>query len=126
MSFRPTGAGAVATFNVTGWDGERDVLTFDVTNTLSGGNTARLGGKRDGRGTIALDHDADNPHYLTPYFAIEGTSGVILEFITPTKAIQTPIILKKVKWTSQVGSQLKVGIEWEMNSIAGLYILPAN
>lgn len=124
--FAPSGFAVSTRMNVTGWNGSRSVVLFDVTNSGHGGNTARLGGKRDGSGEITLDHDADNPHYLTPYFIVEGTSGIILEFITPTKAIQTPIIIEEIPWTSAVGSQLKVAIKWKMNSLAGLYVLPAS
>jgi hypothetical protein len=109
---------------VTGWEGAREVLTFDVTNTSHGGNTARLGGKRDGRGTIQLDFDADLPPYLAQPNIIEGVSGVVQEFVSPTRAIQTPVIIKAVKYVSSVGAQLKFTVDWEFNILAGLYVLP--
>ncbi len=51
-------------------------------------------------------------------------SGIILEFITPTRAIQTPIIIEKLAFTSSVGSQLKYQFSWKMNVLAGLFVYP--
>jgi hypothetical protein len=124
--FQPFGANAAQRLNVTGWEGGRDVLLFDVTHTgLNGAGTARIAGKRDGTGTVNADYDAD----LSPYAAYgiqEGVSGVILEYITPTRAIQTPIIIEKLNFQSAAGSQLKYNFSWKMNVLAGLFVYPAS
>jgi hypothetical protein len=124
--FQPLGANTAQRLNVTGWDGSREVVTFDVTNTGSGGNTARLGGKRDGSGKISMDWDADVNTFIAPFTIIEGISGIILEYTSATKFIQTPIIIQKIDFSSATTSQLKYVVNWQMNSIAGLYVLPAS
>lgn len=125
MYFQATGAGAAARLNVTGWSGDREVLTFDVTHTGSGGNTARIAGKRDGRGNVNADFDADAPPYAAVPSIQEGVSGIITEYVSITKFIQTPVIIKKLHFESAVGSQCKWNFDWEMNSLAGSFVYPA-
>ena len=111
--------------NVTGWEGQRNVLLFDVTNVSHGGNTARIAGKRDGSGNIQLDFDAGLPIYAPPFGIQEGVSGVIFESVSPLRAIQTPVILEALKFVSQISSQLKYNFDWKMNTLAGLFVYPA-
>jgi hypothetical protein len=127
--FIPAG-GAQNVLNVRGWSGDHEVLRFDVTNTGHGGQTARITGKEDWRGTINADFDLDAAPYGNgagqPNIRA-GTAGVIACYVATdlSKAIQIPVIISKVHYESAVESQLKYSFDVEMSVLAGFFIYPA-
>lgn len=124
VSFQALGQGNVAVLAITGYTLDVSVLLFDVTNTSTGGNTARLAGKRDASGTINYDFDANSPTYLTPPNLVEGVSGVMLFFVKPNNPIQVPIIIEKMHLESSVTSELKGSCDVKMNALAGQFVYP--
>lgn len=109
-----------------GWNGEREVMTHEVTRTSHGGNTARVAGKRDGRGTVTLSFDLDAPPWGAPLYVFEGMTGVILEAVSISlnKFITIPVIIKKLREESSVSTMLKLTVDWEFNILAGPYSYP--
>lgn len=129
VRFQPQG-GAAVTLNIRGWSGDDEVLRFDVTNTGHGGETARISGKHDWRGTVNADFDLDAPPYGNgagqPQIRA-GTRGVILKYVSTAldKAIQIPVIVAKVHYESAVENQLKYSFDVELNILAGDFVYPA-
>lgn len=121
MTFQLSG-GSQATLNITGWNSDREVATFDVTGTRHAGITARIAGKKDARGTVTACFDLDAaPYGLTTPAIREGAIGVIREYVDATGAqfITTPIIVKKLHHESAIGNELRWTFDWELNSLAG-------
>lgn len=119
---------AVATLAVTAHSLDISVLLYNVTNTSHGGDTARIAGLRDAAGSIQADFDADLPPYLNPPFIQEGVSGIFLFFysaVSLNRPIQVPMIIEKVHYSMQVGSQTKYSFDVKMNKLAGLLVYPS-
>jgi hypothetical protein len=121
---------ANVTLNVRGWSGDDEVLRFDVTNTGHGGQTARIAGKQDWRGTVQADFDLDVPPYNTnaggPRIRA-GQGGVIRKYVSQTaqdKYIQIPVLIAKVHYESAVESQLKYSFDVEMSVLFGDFVYP--
>ena len=125
VKFQATGQGAVATLNVKGWNLDEEVLIFDVTHTGTGGRTARIAGKADTKGTVNADFDADVPPYLPAPSIRAGTTGVILCFVTPNKAVQIPVIISKLHFESAIENELKYSFDYQENVLAGVVVYPA-
>ena len=123
--FQATGAAASQRINITGWNGDLEAARYLVTHTGTEGCAARIAGTEDGRGTVNGDYDMDLPPYASVPYIRQGISGIILCYVSSTKAIQIPIIIAKVHYESQVGSQVKWSFDWEYNKLAGNHVYPA-
>lgn len=130
VSFQAVGL-AIQRLNIKGHTLKLSSLTFDVTHTGHGGQTARLGGKEDAKGHVDADLDLDLAPWLVAAPRIQnGVSGLCLFWIAnpadkPNGYFQVPIIIPNVDYTSQVESQLKWGFDVEMNKIVGSFVYPA-
>lgn len=119
------------TLNIRGWNGDRDCLLFDVTNTGHEGETARIAGKKDWQGTVQADFDLDDPPYGLaggqPNIDA-GVRGVIRKYVSPVaqgKFISIGVIIAKVHYESAVESQLKYSFDVKQNKLAGPFTYPA-
>lgn len=118
--FQPSN-GPAYTLNVTGHNLDISSLLFDVTGTRHGGaGTARIAGKRDVDGSVAMKYDAD----LAPYalYLIDGVSGMMLFYVTPTRPVQVPVIIEKVHYQCTVGSDVEFVCNVKMNILAGALV----
>lgn len=111
--FQPS-SGAAVTLHVTGHNLDISSLLFDVTHTgHNGAGTARIAGKRDCDGSVTMDYDADRSPYSLSL--LDGTSGYMLFYVTPTRPIQVPIIIEKVNYKSAVAGKVEFGCSVKMN-----------
>lgn len=117
--------------NIRGWTGDDECLRFDVTHTGHSGETARITGKRDWRGTVQADFDLDAPPYNNAAGGPNirsGTRGVIRKYVAPVgqaKFIQIPVVIAKVHYETAVESQFKYSFDVEQSILAGDKIFPA-
>jgi|HubBroStandDraft_5_1064220.scaffolds.fasta_scaffold55141_4 hypothetical protein len=124
--FQPVGASIAQAVNITGWNRKRSVLLFDCTHTgLFGVGTGRIVGKADSSGTVNADYDMSAPPYAPVPSIIEGVSGIILDFVSPTKAIQSPITIEELNWESNTTTQVKWNFTWKENVFVGLPVYPS-
>lgn len=124
VAFQPTGGG-LSTLNVKGWNFEEDGALFDVSNTGHNGRTARIAGKADTKGSVNADFDADVPPYLPPPSIRFGTTGIIQWFVTPTKAVQLPVIVGKLHFEASIESEEKYSFDVSENVLVGVPVYPA-
>jgi hypothetical protein len=110
--------------NVTNHNLKISGAIFDVSNSGSNGRTARIGGKKDSAITVEADYDQD----LSPYAApdIEPTQlGVLLVFITPSRAVQCPTIIETVSYqTGGQNTQVKYSFDLKESVLAGNFVYP--
>lgn len=121
--FQPV-SGAAVTLNVTSHNLDISSLLHEVTHTgHAGAGTARIAGKPDASGSVTMDYDADR----TPYALnlLNGTSGYMLFYVTPTRPIQVPIIIEKVNYKSAVGGKVEFGCDVKMNVNIGSLVYSA-
>ena len=113
--------GTAYTLNITGHNLDISSLLFDVTHAgHAGAGTARIAGKRDVSGQVKMDYDADR----TPYALglVDGYSGIMLFYVTPTRAIQIPVIIEKVNYQSASQGKVEFGCDVKMNILAGVLV----
>jgi hypothetical protein len=117
VQFQPVG-GQLVTLNVTGQTLEFVRQLFDVTHTgHQGRGTARIAGKGDCSGNLTMDYDADrSPVSLN---LLDGISGLLLFFVTPTRPIQVPAIVEKTNYRSTVSSQVSFNVDVKQNILVG-------
>lgn len=122
--FVPSG-GTSVTLNITGHNLDIMSALYDVTHTGFGGvGTARIAGKPDASGSVKMDYDADRTPYALSL--LNGIRGLMLFYLTPTRAIQVPVIIEKVSYVSTRDSQISFGCEVKMDVIAGLLVYGTN
>ena len=124
VSFFPSG-GSLTQLNVKSHTLDLDVLTFDVTHTATGGNTARIGGKADAKGTVNACLDIDNPPYATAPNIIPGVRGIILFYVSAVKFTQVPVIVKKLHFESGTEQEVRWSFDVEMDAHTGSFVFPA-
>lgn len=130
MTYQPTvtgggAAGVAFTLNITGHSLDIEVLTFNVTHTGSGGNAMRIGGYRDCKGTVNAHFDLDLPPYLIPPSIYESSTGVMLFWLSPSRAIAVPVIVKKVHFASKVDAAVEYSFDVEMAANYGGFSYPS-
>ncbi len=132
VAFAPYTAGNLGTFvtlQITGYHADSTVKLADVTHTgLNGAGTGRLACKPDFSATINADFDADLPPYESPPSLNAGTNGLILFALsaaggTPANPneeqdISMPVVIEKLHFQSQVGSQVKYSFDVKQNLLA--------
>lgn len=123
IQFRPLG-GNVATLNVRRHNVELSHLLYDCTNSGTGGSTARLAMKADASGNVEADFDLDAPPYGPPSI-IDGIGGVIAFYLSPTKALQLPVSIEKVRYETSTETAVKYSFDVKMNVLMGLVVYPA-
>lgn len=124
VQFQPFG-GPLLTLNVTKQGVDLSSLLFDVTHTgHQGRGTARIAGKPDGGGNITMDYDADR----TPFSLslVNGQSGILLFFVTPTRPIQIPVIIEKVNYQASVQGKEEFNCDVKMNILVGNVVYGTN
>lgn len=101
-------------------------LLFDVSNSGSGGRTARVAGKKDTSGEVQADFDLDAPPFNSPPTIEPGQSGLLLSYISPTAPIQWPGVIEKVDYVcSGQNTQVKYSFSVKENCRAGSFVYPA-
>lgn len=133
FGFQPLGS-ALVILGAKDANAELSALLFDVTSTISGGNTARLGGKQDAAVEFNGFVDIDQPPYLPPQFVLPATRGIILYYLNfvaqvggagaGQRAIQIPSIVEKVRYQYAVDSEVRYGFSLKMEARAGLLVYP--
>jgi hypothetical protein len=124
VQFQPVG-GPLQTLNITSQNVDLSSLLFDVTHTgFNGAGTARIAGKPDGGGNVTMDYDAD----VAPVSLqlTNGTSGIMLFFVTPTRPIQIPVIIEKVNYKSAVQGKCEFNTDVKMNILVGRVVYGTN
>ena len=130
IGWAPLG-GATVILGAKDANAELSALLFDVTSTISGGYTARLGGKFDAAVEFNGFVDIDQPPYLVPQFITPLTRGILLYYLNfaPILGIQRPIqiptIIEKVRYQYAVDTEVRYGFSLKMDSRAGLFVYPA-
>ncbi|MCC6421628.1 MAG: hypothetical protein IT429_25695 [Gemmataceae bacterium] len=124
VSFQPAG-GASTEVPVTGHNLDIMAQLFDVTQTSHNGGTARIAGKTDVSGTVNGALDADAMPHNAPLSIRPGTRGIILQKITPTKAVQVPVIVEKLHYEAAVGNEVRFSFDVKYNVLAGDLVYPA-
>lgn len=125
VAFFTQGEGGATVLQVKSQTLDEDGLIFDVSNTGTGGRTARIAGKADHKGTVNADFDADAPPYLAPPAIRFGTLGIIMFFFQPSKPIQIPVIVTKTHFESAIESEIRYSFECAENVLAGVIVYPA-
>lgn len=111
-----TGLAAV-TLKITGWSGDFESLIHVITNTACEGQTARLAGTEDFKGTVSYDIDLDALPSSGATNLRNGYSGIMELFISPTTVHRIPVIVGKSHYESAVGTQVKGSCDILMNCI---------
>jgi hypothetical protein len=102
-----------------------DVLTFDVTGALAGGNTQRIGGKADYKGTAEAYYDLSQSPYAAPPGIVPGNIGIMLHYVSPLRPFQIPVVVKKLHFAVAVTDGVLYSFDAEMASQFGLIVFPA-
>jgi hypothetical protein len=143
VAFQPAGQNQSYKVSIKGWTMDDLVALFDTTHTgHQGAGTARTAGKGDSSGNFTMSFDADLPPYLIPpvgqpgagpsalqaqpntTFLVKGVSGILLAFVTPTKALQKPMAIEKVNWKSAIDADLQFNLDWKENVNVGMSVYP--
>lgn len=103
-------------------NGELSALLFDVTTTLSGGLTARLGGKLDHATEFNGFYDLDQVPYLAPVFLLPGQRGFYTTQFALGHIVQVPSIIEKIRYQGAVDSEVKYSFSAKMDSRAGVLV----
>lgn len=123
VRFKPDG-GNDATLNVKSHNLDLTALLHDVTGTRHAGVRARIGGPADAQGTVQADFDLDEAPYHDPPSIRPTVRGLMFFHISPTKAIQVPVIVERLHFESAVESQVKYSFDVKMNALAGALVYP--
>jgi hypothetical protein len=110
---------AAATLNITGHTLDLSALMYNVTNSGTGGNAAKLAGTNDAKGNIKASFDRDLPPYSPLIQIVAGASGGGFWGVTAdqTRFIAVPIIISIVHYMSELTHELQYSFDVEMNTI---------
>ena len=97
-------------------------LMIDVTNTGFGGVRGRIAGLRDMDGSAELSLDLGQVPWLSPYFVLDGVSGIMTFGYSANAGIQVPCIVEKTHHVSGVDKEVQWSCTVKGNALAGVLV----
>ncbi len=126
--FKLIGAGSFTTLGVTDQQFSEETALHIIQNGSMGGQTGRIPGFFDAKGTITCDFDGNASPYTTAPGIVSGAAGIYEGYVnddggTPT-FFSVPVRIAVVHYAIPSTGKVTYSFDWALDALSGTFTFP--